>query len=87
MTEEKRCPYCQSPLEPAFALMLRYFHESRTLLIDVYKTAFEGAVAVIHRDDAEYNRLYKILHEKVQQCSAIIEKYLSAKEEIQSKVA
>jgi hypothetical protein len=88
MTDEKRtCPYCQSHLEPAYAEMLRDFYESRTLLIDVYKTAFEGAAAAVRKEDYEYDRLFKRLREKVQQYNTIVEKYMPIIEEIRSKIA
>jgi hypothetical protein len=86
MTETKRiCPYCQSPLEPAYAEMLGDFYECRTLLIDAYKAAFEGAVAAVRKEDYEYNRMYRKLREKVQQHNAIMEKYRPIIEKIRSK--
>ena len=67
--------------------MLRDFYETRTLLIDAYKTAFEGAVAAVRKEDYEYNRLYERLREKVQQHNVIVEKYMPIIEEIRSKIA
>jgi hypothetical protein len=88
MTDEKRtCPYCKTQLEPDYAEMLRDLYESRTILIDVYKTAFEGAAAAVHKEDYEYNRLLKRLREKVQQYNTIVEKYTPIIEEIRSKIA
>ena len=77
MTDEKRtCPYCQNQLEPDIAELLRDYYEMRTLLIDAYKTAFEGAAAAVRNEDYEYNKLYEKLRKKVQQHNAIIEKYI-----------
>jgi len=85
--ETRKCPYCQSHLEPAYAELLRDFFEIRTLLIDVYKAAFEGAAAAVHKEDYEYDRLLKRLREKVQQYNTIVEKYTPIIEEIRSKIA
>lgn len=74
--ENRICPYCKSHLEPTTAELLRDYYDMRTLLIDAYKTAFEGAVAAVRKEDYEYNRLYEKLREKVQQHNAIVEKYM-----------
>ena len=86
MTDEKDiCLLCDSPLKPTHAKILRDFYEISRLLIEVYKTAFEGAISAVHRDHFEYNRLRIKLCEKVQQHNDIVKKYISIIDEIRSK--
>ena len=88
MTDEKKtCPYCQSHLDPAIAELLSDYYEMRTLLIDAYKTAFEGATAAVRKEDYEYNRLYEKLREKVQQHNAIVEKYMPVTQGLRSIIS